>query len=114
MTKWIEIKPRSTGGRGYPQPPSARIDQEGNLVLSAAAVELLGDPVRARLQVETNLQLIRLLPTSPDNREGWRLSGGGNAPHRIKLRKLVRSCPQMVGNYTVNKIEDGIELEKKT
>lgn len=42
-------------------------------------------------------------PTTPDNKGGFALSGGGNSPHRIRAKEILNRWPQMIGKYQPRK-----------
>ena len=80
---WLNIKPENQGGGRQPKEPVAKLYSTGQFTLSHAAVAILGDPAKVRVQIEPDLRRIRLQPTTPNDNGGFALAGGGNSPHRI-------------------------------
>lgn len=107
---WYAIKPASTGGGRTRTEPAAKLYASGQLTINTAAGELLGYPDRVLLTVDPDARRMRLAPTTPDNIGGFSLSGGGNTPHRIMCREVVRRWPGMADDYTVQRIAGGVEL----
>lgn len=71
---------------------------------------MLGYPDRVLLTVDPDAKRMRLTPTTPDNGGGFSLSGGGNIPHRIMCKGVVKRWPVMAAEYTVQRIAGGVEL----
>ena len=111
---WIVIKPANPGGTYSRQPvaPRGRLHPAGELIINAAAMEMLGWPARVLVEVEPNELKIRLRPTTPDNMGGFVLAGGGHSPHRARLSAMMRRYPQLVGGYAVARIAGGVELRQ--
>lgn len=112
-TTWIEIQPSGSGGRRESNPPTARITEDGTLFMNVSAVELLGNPDLVRILINLADKRVRILTDVDEGRRNWRLSGGVNAPYRVRLRRIVRNHPYLAGEYSIRKIENGIELEKQ-
>lgn len=109
---FIRVIPKNSGGGGWRSEPAATLYQSGQLTLSVAAVEMLGDPDRVHLDVDPVGERIRLTPSTPDDSGAFSLSGGGNTPARIGCRDAARRYPQMIGKYSVHKLAGGVELRK--
>ena len=107
---WHTIKPTNSGGGRQRMTPAGKLYESGQLTINAAAGEMLGFPVRVLLSVDPDARRMRLTPTTPDNGGGFSLSGGGNTPHRIMCKEVVKRWPEMAGDYTVQKIAGGVEL----
>lgn len=111
---WIQIKPAHGGGGRRSGPPGGKLYEAGQFVITHATVEMLGDPEKVLVEIEPDLQRIRLMPTTPDHQGAFSLAGGGNAQHRIGFGSVVRKHPQMVGDYPiVVKVAGGVELRKR-
>lgn len=110
---WIQIKPESQGGGRQPKEPTAKVYESGQMTLSHAAVALLGDPAKVRVQIEPELKRIRIQPATPNDVGAFSLSGGGNSPHRIGFKAVVRKYPQIVGEYRVVRASGGIECVRQ-
>lgn len=109
----ITIKPENTGGGRASSKPSARVYKEGQLIINAAASKLLGTVERAIVQVDNQIGLIVLTPTTPDNEGGsFSVNGGGYMPVRLSIRGAVRRFPHLVGEYEVRKRSGAIELRQ--
>ena len=106
---WLNIKPENQGGGRQPKEPIAKLYSTGQFTLSHAAVAILGDPAKVRVQVEPDLRRIRLQPTTPNDNGGFALAGGGNSPHRIGLTSVAKKYPQMIASYRVVRSAGGIE-----
>ncbi len=106
---WISIKPENQGGGRQPKEPVAKLYSTGQFTLSHAAVALLGDPPKVRVQIEPELRRIRLQPATPNDNGAFALSGGGNSPHRIGLTSMSKKYPEMIANYRVVRSAGGIE-----
>ncbi len=111
--EWLEIRPSGSGGKRRTYPATARIDESGALVLSAATMALLGDARRIKVLVEPQSVRFRILPLEGDDESGWTVAGGGHTPHRVKIRRITKCYPQLVGDYTVVRHGTGIELRRK-
>lgn len=59
---WLNIKPENQGGGRQPKEPIAKLYSTGQFTLSHAAVAILGDPAKVRVQIEPDLRRIRLQP----------------------------------------------------
>jgi len=106
---WINIKPENLGGGRQQKKPSAKLYESGQFVLNHAAVAMLGDPPRVSVQIDPDTLRIRLAPATPTDNGAFALAGGGNAQHRLGLKAVAGKWPQMVGEYTVQRIASGIE-----
>ena len=100
---WHRIVPANTGGGRTRAQLSANMDQHGQFSITHAVTDMLGNPERVIVEVEPELEQIRLTPTTPDNRGGFRLSGGGNSPSRIRAKEILSKWPQMEGKYQPRK-----------
>lgn len=107
---WHTIKPGNPGGGRQRTTPAAKLYESGQLTINAAGAALLGYPDRVLLTVDPDAKRMRLAPTTPDNSGGFSLSGGGNTPHRIMCKEVVRRWPSLAGEYTVQRIAGGVEL----
>ena len=87
---------------------AARLDANGQFSMTHAVADMLGDPDRVTVEVDPDALQIRLRPTTPDDRGGYSLSGGGNASHRIRMAEAVRQWPALVGEYTPRKLAAGV------
>lgn len=108
---WVKIKPENSGGGRKQSAPAAKLYASGQLTINHAAVELLGSPDRINVEADFSALRIRMMPTTPTDKGGFALAGGGNAQHRITARALLKEG--MVGDYSVAKIAGGIELRRK-
>ena len=106
---WIPVVPENQGGGRKQKTPSAKLYDTGQFVLTHAAVALLGDPPKVRVQINPDERAIRLTPTTPTDSSAFALAGGGNVQHRISLKAVVTKYPQMVGAYRVVRSAGGIE-----
>ncbi len=107
---WIEIGPGHPGG-GHPgAPPKGKLYSHGHFAISLAAYKLLGCPAKVLVSIEPEREMIRLHPTTGDNADGFTMSGGGNAPNRIGIRKVARAYPQLLGEYVARPIDGGVEF----
>lgn len=106
---WISIKPENQGGGRQPKEPVAKLYASGQFTLSHAAVALLGDPPKVRVQIEPELKRIRLQPATPNDNGAFALAGGGNSPHRIGLTSVSKKYAKMVASYRVVRSAGGIE-----
>lgn len=107
---WLHVKPAKLNGKGRQwKEPSAKLYDSGQFTLNHAAVALLGDPPRVRVQIEPELRRIRLQPATPNDACAFSLSGGGNSPHRISLKSVVKQHPALIGDYRVVRMAGGIE-----
>ncbi|WP_297636227.1 hypothetical protein [Caldilinea sp.] len=87
--------------------PAAKLYDSGQFTLNHAATALLGKPPRVRVQIEPELKWMRLQPATPNDAGAFSLSGGGNSPHRISLKSVVKQFPALCGDYRV--VAGGIE-----
>ena len=110
---FIDIKPDNSGGGRQPKELKAKVYASGQFTLSHAAVALLGHPPKVRVQVDPDAARIRLSPATPTDNGAFALAGGGNSPHRISLRAVVRKWPGMVGEYKVVRMSGGVECQQK-
>ena len=108
---WVTLKPSNVGGGRQAGKPTARLYPDGKFILSHAAVALLGEPARVVISVNMEERAIRIQPTTPEDRGGFSLSGGGNSPHRLNLSQA--RGPGMIGEYRVLKIAGGIMCRRK-
>lgn len=106
---WVQIKPENTGGGRPQREPAAKLYATGQFTLNHAAVALLGEPPRVRVQVEPDMRRIRLQPATPNDNGAFALSGGGNSPYRIRMATAAKKYPQLVGDYRVARATGGIE-----
>ena len=109
---WQQLIPTNTGGGRQSKTPSAKLSETGAFVLNLAAVKLLGEPAKVLVHLNAEERRIRLTPTTPENRGGFALSGGGNSSYRIGLKQVVAAHPEMVGSYRIVKIAGGIECRR--
>lgn len=100
---WHKIIPANTGGGRARSLLSANMDTHGQFSMTHAVADMLGNPDRVIVEVEPELKQIRLTPTTPDNKGGFALSGGGNSPHRIRAKEILNRWPQMLGKYQPRK-----------
>jgi len=102
---WHKLVPANTGGGRTRALLSARLDAHGQFSMSHAVADMLGTPDRVIVEVEPELQQIRLTPTTPDNRGGFALSGGGNASYRVRMKEALTRWPDadLVGSYQPRK-----------
>ena len=110
---WIQIRPSNSGGGRRPAEPTAKLYDSGQLTISHAACEMLGYPAKVLVEIEPEVQRIRLRPTTPENQGGFSLAGGGNSPHRLRATVLASQYPQMIGEYKAIRMAGGIELRKE-
>lgn len=102
---WFKMVPANTGG-GRPRALlTARMDAQGQFSMSHAVADMLGCPERVIVEVEPELRQIRLTPTTPDNRGGFALSGGGNASYRVRAKEVLNRWPGagLIGDYQPRK-----------
>lgn len=109
---WRPITPRNTGGGRPHGPPTARLYESGQLTVSLAAAEMIGSPARVRIEYDTEAERLRIYPAAPGDAGSWALSGGGNSPRRVNMRIWTRAHQEYVGQFSVRKIAQGIELRK--
>lgn len=109
---WINLRPKNSGGGRAPDQPTAKVYESGQLTLSHATCAMLGTPAKVRVSYEPDLEHIRIVPTTPDDKGGFALAGGGNSPHRFSSRQMVKDNENMVGEYIAIKITGGVELRK--
>lgn len=100
---WIRIIAANSGGGMKRGKLSATLDTHGQFSLTHAVADMLGNPRRVIVEVEPELQQIRLTPTTPDNKGAYALSGGGLSPHRFRSKEIVTRWPEMVGKYEPRK-----------
>lgn len=106
---WINIKPENLGGGRQQKAPAAKLYDSGQFVVNHAAVAMLGEPPRVRVQIDPDARLIRLTPATPSDNGAFALAGGGNAQHRLGLKAVAAKWPQMCTEYTVVRVAGGIE-----
>ncbi len=106
---WINIKPENLGGGRTQKAPAAKLYESGQFVINHAAVTMLGDPPRVRVQIDPDARLIRLTPATPTDTGAFALAGGGNAQHRLGMKAVASKWPMMCTSYTVVRIAGGIE-----
>ena len=106
---WINIKPENLGGGRTQKAPSAKLYDSGQFVINHAAVAMLGEPPRVRVQIDPDARLIRLTPATPSDTGAFALAGGGNAQHRLGLKAVASKYTEMCTSYTVVRIAGGIE-----
>ena len=111
---WIQQVPANAGGGRKQQAPTGKVYSDGQFAISHAAAAMLGAPERVLVFVEPELEAIRVQPTTPEHKGAFSLAGGGNSPHRISLRRAIKTYPQLEGEYAARKIAGGIEFRKKT
>ena len=109
---WHKLIPNNTGGGRKRALLSARLDKTGQLFMTHAVADMLGDPDRVTVEVEPNENLIRLRPTTPDDKGSFALSGGGNTSHRVRIAEAVNAWPGLVGEYTPRKSASCLLLVK--
>lgn len=111
---WINLRPAANQGGGRQKgPPTAKVYETGQTTLSHATVELLGSPSKVLVSYEPDLCRIRLVPTTPGDKGGFGLSGGGNSPQRMMLKIMIKDHPDMIGDYEVIRVTGGVELVKE-
>jgi len=110
---WINITPENLGGGRQQKLPAAKLYDSGQFVINHAAVALLGEPPRVRVQIDPDAQRIRLTPATPNDNGAFALAGGGNAQHRLGLKAVANRWPKMIGEYQVARIAGGIECRRK-
>lgn len=109
---WQQLTPTNIGGGRQSKTPSAKLNESGAFVLNLAAVRLLGEPAKVLVYINVEEKRLRLSPTTPENRGGFNLSGGGNSSYRIGLRQVSAAHQEMIGEYAVARINGGIECRK--
>lgn len=109
---WINLRPANTGGGRQPSAPTAKLYDSGQLTISHATCEMLGNPAKIRVRYDPDTQRIELMPTTPGDLGGFSLSGGGNSPHRIGAKAMANKHSVMIGEYKAVKIAGGVELRK--
>lgn len=105
---WQKLIPAHTGGGRKREMIAARLDAAGQFSMTHAVADMLGDPDRVIVEVNPEERQIRLRPTTPDDRGGFSLSGGGNASHRIRIAEATKKWPELVGEYTPRKMASGV------
>jgi hypothetical protein len=109
---WIQIKPANGGGGRQSNIISARLDKGGQLSMSHAVADLLKCE-KVLVSVEPELKQILLKPTTPNDKGGFALSGGGNSSHRLTCKQISMRWPDMIGEYTPKKSTSGVVFVKK-
>lgn len=109
---WINIKPENQGGGRKSKEAAAKLYASGQFTLSHAAVAMLGEPPKVRVQIEPEQKRIRITPATPTDSGAFSLAGGGNSPHRLGLKAVASKYPQMIAAYTVVRINGGIECRQ--
>lgn len=111
---WKLIVPantRSTGRKAIKR--TASLGESGLLALPPhIVVEMLGEPVAVRIEADTEAKTLRLTPTTPDDSNGWKVSGGGQTTYRVRLAAFIGQAPQMAGEYTASKAVQSVVLRK--
>jgi hypothetical protein len=110
---WIPIKPENLGGGRKSNALKAKLYDTGQFTISHAAVALLGDPPRVAVQVDPVAQRFRLAPATPNDKGAFALAAGGNSPHRISVKSVVRRWPDLVGEYAVVRVAGGVECRRQ-
>lgn len=100
---WIRIIAANSGGGRSRALRAARLTAEGQFSMTHAVADMLGNPKRVIVEVEPELQQIRLTPTTPDNKGALALSGGGNSSSHIRAKEIVNRWPHLVGKYEPRK-----------
>jgi hypothetical protein len=100
---WIKIIAANSGGGAKRGKLSATLTPDGQFSITHAVTDLLGDPDRVIVEVEPDLQQIRLTPTVPDHKGAYALSGGGLSPRRFRSKEIVTRWPNLVGKYQPRK-----------
>lgn len=111
---WHRMIPANTGGGRTRGQLSGNMDGAGQFSITHAVADMLGNPARVIVEVEPELEQLRLTPTTPDNKGGFALSGGGNSPHRIRAKEILNKWPQMVGRYVPRKQAAAVIFIKET
>lgn len=109
---WINVVPENLGGGRQQKTPAAKLYDSGQFVINHAAVAMLGEPPRVRVQIDPDALRIRLTPATPTDNGAFALAGGGNAQHRLGLKAVASRWPQMVGEYQIARIAGGIECRQ--
>ena len=110
---WHKLIPANTGGGRKREMIAARLDANGQFSMTHAVADMLGDPDRVIVEVNPEERQIRMRPTTPDDKGAFRLSGGGNASHRIRIAEAARKWPELVGEYMPRKMASGVLFEMK-
>ena len=105
---WHKLIPANTGGGRQRALIAARLDANGQFSMTHAVADMLGDPERVIVEVNPEERQIRLKPTTPTDRGGFALSGGGNASHRIRMAEAIKKWPALIGEYTPRKMASGV------
>ena len=84
------------------------------MILSAATLDLLRAPQRCIVEYDADSGVVQLRATTSQDYTGWRISGGGDTPGRVSMRKPLRTYPQLAGNYAVALVSDGVVQLHKT
>lgn len=109
-----QIFPSKRGGAYKPSKPTAKLTDDGVLILSVAAMAMIGNPARVHVWIDEELKAFRLQATGIGDFSGWRVSGNGAAPYRVSLRTPTKGKPELFGEYDVVEVNAGIlELVKK-
>lgn len=100
---WIKMIAANSGGGMKRGKLSANLDRHGQFSVTHAVADMLGDPDRVIVEVDPDLQQIRLTPTVPGHKGAYALSGGGNSPRRFRAKEIVTRWPHLVGKYEPRK-----------
>lgn len=109
---WIRIIPANTGGGRRRGLISARLAKDGQFSMSHSVADMLGTPARVTVDVDPDAGRILLTPSTPGDRGGFALSGGGNASYRIRAKEVVNRWPYLVGEYRPRKQSRGVVFER--
>jgi hypothetical protein len=122
LMAWVKIIAANSGGGMKRGKLSANLDGHGQFSITHAVTDMLGDPERVIVEVEPELQQIRLTPTTPGHKGAYALSGGGLSPRRFRSKEIVTRWPHLVGKYEPRKqaaavlfvkIKEGLESVDK-
>lgn len=105
-----KLIPARKGG-GVPQgEPTARINKHGVLSMSAATMQMLGNP--PKLSVWIVGEHIEMEPTTATDEGGWTVSGGNGTSARIRARAIIDELGEnVIGEpLIVSRINGGIKL----
>lgn len=109
---WKKVVPHNSGGGRRKTEPTARLYGSGQFTFSHATIEMLGEPAKVIVEVDTESCRFRIKPSTPNDKGAFSLAGGGNTQARISCRTLAQARPELVGEYAAKRIAGGIELEK--
>ncbi len=109
---WHRLIPANMGGGMTRGKLSATMDGHGQFSMTHAVSDMLGNPRRVIVEVEPELQQIRLTPTTPDNKGAFALSGGGLSPSRIRAKEIINRWPEMIGKYQPRKQANAVLFVK--